>query len=1353
MGCNMIRIREAGPWMTPRTYDNQAAPPSIISAHVDRDALVQATGRRSPACLLDGGAESGERVKHGCHATPERWRQVKEIFFLAVDCDVGTRPSLLAARCGDDGALMTEVEALLAEHESLARADESTLPGRQASLVGFRGNGRFSLEAELGAGGFGVVYRAFDRKLGHPVALKVLHDPHGEGLVQFKREFRAIAQLRLPNLVRCHELFSEERNLFFTMELVDGVPILEHLRGDRHGDPGQMSSEFGPEAPAARDRDDPHGALAAVFAQLARGVLDLHAAGWLHRDLKPSNVLVDRSGRVVILDLGLVRSMDDPHRSTQLFGSPCYIAPELFSHAPPTAASDWYSVGVMLYEALTGRIPWSATWLDLVLEKTAGEPPSPRSLVPEIPSHLDELCASLLRRDPRQRPAGAEVLRRLADGDLASVPSVPAMAPAPSAPFVGRVDLLAALHQAFARCAGGLPVVVEVTGTSGIGKTALVRRFLESLRAQQPGPVVVLEGRCYEHESIGYKVFDGVVDALALYLRRLPAARAEALLPRNLHELSQVFPVLLQATVTSNARRRTWDGPSTDGLELRRKAFDAFRELLGRIAEKHPLVIFVDDVQWGDQDSVAPLCRLLSADDAPPFLLVVTYRTELADNPVLADLRQAFVDAGVVHRRLEVGALAPEDARRFAELLLGEDHPAIPAVVAESGGLPYFLDELLGHARAESADGARLGHELRLEQLLLDRIQRLPTDARRLLEMLSVARKPLPLETALVAADLADEGACAPLYAGRLARPSGTHAVEPYHDRIREVIEAALDPGRRTDAHRRLGRALEDHRGDAEQMAVHFRAAGDVERALRYAIKAAQEADAQAAFNRAARLYGLAVELGGGGADLLAKLGDAQANAGQGRMAAASYAAAAGQDPADGQELLRRAAEQLLRVGEIEQGLSLMSRIPGARRWSRPGRAPAMLAWIVLRGAWQRLRGLGFRPREAHDVPRALLLRVDLAWTAFLGFFFANPIRAAFIHGCHLLDALKTGEPGRVVRALAAEAALAGMRGKSARYARLMAELDRASGVASGPGERHWPGFARAIAGFGLGRWAECRKDAMAAEQAFMAKGQGASWELSIVRALVLATTMLAGEVRGAQRRLQEHLRDCEERGDLFARACLTFLGSSHLLRLAHGEPELAQRELQDLLRLWPAARLPLLDYNAGYALAETALYMGRLDEAWAFFAERPSPSRRALLHATPILRVFFRHLRARVAIARSMQDPARREGLLQIAASEARALQAERAVGACGLANLVLAAIASQRGDRNAAKGILEIAEDKLETEGLRPLLMTARIVRGHLTGDEEGRILVQQGESWAAEQGVRQAYRMIAVFVPGVL
>ena len=249
--------------------------------------------------------------------------------------------------------------------DSMLREAAATVPVGLPST--FAGTARFELVRRIGEGGFGVVFEAIDHVDGGRIALKLLRRPDAERLYWFKREFRALTELVHRNLVRLHDLVTDGSDFFFTMERIDGESLHAHL--------------------AARPTD-----LLDVLRQLAEGLSALHAAGKLHRDVKPSNILVERGGRVVLLDFGLAIDKGEP--ASELAGTPAYMSPEQHSGEPLTEASDWYAFGVVLFELLTGALP----------ARVCGRP---SALVDGVSIELDDLCAGLLERDPARRTRGA----------------------------------------------------------------------------------------------------------------------------------------------------------------------------------------------------------------------------------------------------------------------------------------------------------------------------------------------------------------------------------------------------------------------------------------------------------------------------------------------------------------------------------------------------------------------------------------------------------------------------------------------------------------------------------------------------------------------------------------------------------------------------------------------------------------------------------------------------------------------------------------------------------------------------------------------------------------------------------
>ena len=434
-------------------------------------------------------------------------------------------------------------------------------------------NDRFEVRRLLGSGGMGVVYEAYDRHVSARVALKTIRDADPEALYRLKREFRALQGIAHPNLVNLGELFESEGTWFFTMELIDGVDILRWVGQSSDDLPTADISDIEIELGAASQSCIDHGRLRKALWEIVSGLEALHSAGHVHRDIKPSNVLVTRDGRVVVLDFGLVTAIaGHDHTSGNVVGTVAYMAPEQAASTTVGPGADWYSVGVLIYQALTGRLPFIGRPIDVLQMKQSSEPEPPSRVNDTIPEDLDRLCARLLRIDPATRPSGPEIAAILGgDADTAIAALPPSV---DGALFVGREDEIAHLQNAFARSQGGSAVGICIHGESGVGKSALLQWFTDQLKANDSN-VIVLGDRCYEREVAHYKAFDSLVDQLADFLASLDSTSAATLIPTNVSLLSRLFPVLLRVEPVAAAptpRKKT-----ADPLDLRVRALRALR--------------------------------------------------------------------------------------------------------------------------------------------------------------------------------------------------------------------------------------------------------------------------------------------------------------------------------------------------------------------------------------------------------------------------------------------------------------------------------------------------------------------------------------------------------------------------------------------------------------------------------------------------------------------------------------------------------------------------------------------------------------------------------------------------------
>jgi serine/threonine protein kinase len=1271
----------------------------------------------------------------------------------------------------------------------------------------FEGTDRFVIKRRIGAGAFGVVYEAYDRERRLTVALKTLRHASADALYRFKWEFRALADLAHPNLVALYELLVQGERCFFTMELVRGVSFVDYVRGPSVIESPATADAFSlaspstspvPDAPTEesdkgthaggpykrpRERSDgdlpflspPEGPsvdrLRDALAQLTHGLCALHGAGKLHRDIKPSNVLVTTEGRVVLLDFGLVtefglRGRDAP-TDARVVGTPTYMSPEQAAGQSVSEGTDWYSIGVMLYEALTGRVPFSGDFVQMLNQKHQQEPPAPSDAVRGIPEDLNSLCRDLLWSDPRARVGGRDVLARIgrttADGGN---PQVRATVAIHGQPFVGRQSHLAALRGAFADTKVGRAVTVYVHGESGMGKSALVRRFFEELARDEPD-AVLLTGRCYEQESVPYKALDQLVDGLSQHLHRLPPAQAEALLPRDVVALSRLFPVLRRVEALTGARRRVLEIPAPQ--ELRRRAIVALRDLLSRLAGQSPLVLFIDDLQWGDVDSASVLAELVRPPDPPALLLVGCYRSdEATTSPLLRVLLglRGTGEWGADVRDVVVGELEPAEARALVQALVDAPHRhlALEADVIgrESGGNPFFIDEIVRYFQTSAgrSDVRTIG----LDAVVRARLSPLSAPAARLLNVVALAGRPVSFDIAKQAADLnpEDYSVLGALRVGRLIRTRARQAeeeLEAYHDRIREAVVSQLSATAQSALHERLAEAMDmAGRGDPETLAMHFQRGGNSERAAHYAIEAATQASEALAFDRAARLYRMALELRpreqADDRDVRSKLAAALANAGRGGEAAQQYFhAAAGAPHADFVELQRRAAEQLLFSGHIDEGLRALRtalETIGMRLAATPRRA--LLSWLARR-VYIRLRGLGFRERDARDVSSEELLRIDSCWSVAVGLAYVETFRAADFQARHLLLALKAGEPYRVARALAMEGGYSSTGGwrSAARTARIFAAT---MALAERIGHPHALGLATISAGVAAsleGRWTQALELCERADVILRERCTGVAWELDTVDLTSLVSLIYLGRLSDVAQRLPALLKDAHERGDLYKS---TFLRTriSYASHLAADEPAGAREEVRKGIEGWSHEGFQLEHYWTLLSEADIAMYEGGTLARRLFRTQWPALARSLLLRVQySLIEALDRRARSALSAAADVAA-ADRAALLREAERDARRIERERTPWGNALALLVRAGVAVARGDVDAALTLLTSAEPALLALDMALHAASARRHRGQLLGGEEGHGLVMEADRWMAGQRIRNPARMAVLLCPGV-
>lgn len=1234
---------------------------------------------------------------------------------------------------------------------------------------------RYQVVRRIGAGGMGVVYEADDLERGQKVALKTISNPDVEKIYQLKREFRALADLSHPNLVALYDLVVAADSCFFTMELLDGVDLLAYLWGRPRKTEGLDELETAtPTVPLTRPPTEPeHGGggtrapsspqptpcdldrLRLALPQLARGLHALHSAGKIHRDVKPSNIQVTSDGRVVLLDFGLVAELERRQGGDgMIVGTVAYMAPEQCAgDVRLTAAADWYALGVVLFQALTGRLPFEGVPARMLFEKQTEAAPRPSLLVQHLPRDLDDLCAELLEREPGDRPTGTQVLRRLGVADSERI-GPPLVSVSREGGFTGREAELTMLEAALEPLDRRRASVALVRAPSGMGKTSLVTRFLERLRATQPH-AVLLRGRCLDREDVPYKAIDHLIDELSDWWLEQPPKEAQALLPRDAYLLPALFPVLDRVPAIADAPRTRI---VADPQARRTHAFDALRETLQRLGDRHTVVLFLDDMQWVDRDTTALLADLMRAPDPPPVLLVLATRAE-GSEPVVDLVRR--MDAA--QRMIDLGPLADDAAVAIAVSHLGEENRDIAvALVREADGSPLFLIELTRYLHGRSLDEiAGKG----LDAMLAERIDNLGESARLIAEVVAVAGEPLTRTllaqvTSIPAAELSRQLSL--LRAQRVVRMSGSRAedtIEPYHARVRSAVLGQLQGDRRARHHRGLATALSG-KGSAEQLARNWYGAGDLEHAAGHARRAGDEARAKLDFDLSSRWYAIALEgpqwTEAERRGLRTQLADALADAGRPRDAAEQFlVAATGADAATTLELRRRAAGSLLQSGYVAEGLELTRTVlagVGLTMARTPWRG---LLRMVVRRAWLRLRGLGFRSRSLAEISQAELTRVDVCEGVSFGLALVDTFRSMDFSTRFLLSALQLGERWRVSRAIALETDFLAASARSGRAVRLLAQLEQLTTTLDEPPAAAQLMTTRGFVEFFVhSRFRRALDNFTEAITSYRSMVGRAGFELDAVSIFCCWSLYYLGEIAELSRRVPAMAEAATRNGN--RSTAVTLRCAFAIAWLARFDPDAIEAELDAALGSWTSAdgSYQLQHLFALSSRIDLALYRRRPEDATPRIAPEWKQLRRSLIDRPPLQGLVLRSTLLRHAVACANQaapGSSRRREALAEARGHLRNFPRKAVPVIAYCATMFEGLIAEAEGRPEAAIALYRAALPGLGATDTHLFEHAVRDRLGRLIGGDEGVALRSHVRRWLEDESVRDPETMLGMLLPG--
>jgi len=720
-------------------------------------------------------------------------------------------------------------------------------------------NGRYAVLKKFGEGGKGIVFKARDTALDRVVAIKMLKNPvsAGEAYSRFITEARSVAKLSHPNIVSIHDIGKEDEKPFFVLEFVEGHDLRDLIDTSLEGKCDIQT-------------------VLRIGIDVCNALQYAHSQSILHRDIKPENIKVTPEGVAKLMDFGLARMLGQPRQTQEgvIVGTVAYVAPEVALGKGVDARSDLYSLGAVLYEAVTGKPPFPGDdSVKIIFSHIHDYPTSPDRLNPKVPYTLAECIMKLLEKDPEKRyPSAADlhkVLRDIAEQSLKeTVPPtqkpiliVPSPRPAgrKEIQLVDRVEEMNLLREAVDRAVRGEGSLLFLRGEPGIGKTRLTREMGAYARLRGMN---VLHGRCPALLTMtGIPPYVLWSEVIRDYM--------QASGPEQLYRVIGFYPAEVSKLVPE-LRQKLGAVPQSvqiDPEHERDRLFEAVSQFITNVSKEAPLLVVLDDLQWTDQSSLLLMHYLARGVSRERLLLVGAYRDNEVDEKhplfrVLAELNRERLLQAVPLKRMSL-----DDVSEMIKQILEQDD--VPREFCElayqkTGGNPFFVEEVIRSLREEQLI-FREGNRWKIKEVsgiefpetvkgvVEARIGRLDDECRNLLTMASFVGYDFSFkalrgvtgfeENKLV--DLLEKMIRMGQIRARVVR--GEDACSFADAIVRDVVHEEVSPLMHRRLHNVVGNALEtvyDSKIDEHlaELAYQFLEGGDRAKALDYFLKAGEKA-------------------------------------------------------------------------------------------------------------------------------------------------------------------------------------------------------------------------------------------------------------------------------------------------------------------------------------------------------------------------------------------------------------------------------------------------------------------------------------------------------------------------------
>ncbi len=706
----------------------------------------------------------------------------------------------------------------------------------------------------------GEVYQAMDTEMGHDVALKVLSKIHSDRVAYFDNEFLTLAKLKHPYLAEvydfgCIEVDGSERR-YFTMELVDGINIERFCHHKQTADVTACSQ---------------------LAFQILEALAYIHSRKIIHGDIKPSNILVHQTDTaqesVKLIDFGLSHSANLFKEYDAISGTIEYISPERIQGLTIDRRSDIYSLGVVLYELLAGKCPFTGKPASILTQHLQKQPPPITALNPNVTPRLEKVIFRMLQKEPARRYQNTqEVMKDLGEASEIKVPGESRKVIESyilSGRFIGRETALNRLQSIILEqpvTPGGQ--VILVTGETGVGKSRLVREFKHFLQTHK---TLFLSYTCYEDNAFEYRPFIEILRQMVKW--------SESFAPELFADYGAGLSPLLPEFFQLGETERKGGFTPTDRIRL----LEAILQFSFKLSERTPFVVFIDDFQWADDGSIEALRYFARNIQDHPILIVINLNSDEPRSNTLIQLFKTIERVGV----LPLYNFDRGQVQQLVTSMLGvEEIPQalLEHLVEHTSGNPLFIEEYMKSIADEGLlyrqnnawefqlDEIDRIRVQRLDDIIEKRLQRLTVKQYEILKIFAVANRSLSFEIIAQVGDFKAEtlqDILLSLQDDKVLYQEWLEDRIKYtlcHNKFRSLVYQQMEDHEKTELHLRLAQAIEkfsreslqpavEYYKNAEHLAHHYRQGGHTDLAITYLMKAGEKSRSLFAIPAAMKSY------------------------------------------------------------------------------------------------------------------------------------------------------------------------------------------------------------------------------------------------------------------------------------------------------------------------------------------------------------------------------------------------------------------------------------------------------------------------------------------------------------------